>query len=171
MNAKKDDIGKPELSQIPPKALGILLGGPAIPSLNLREGGAYSAILSVSKWYWNVRTSKGDDKIVDLQMALELLVEAEVDAEEVARVLEYGKRKYGTFNWLSGDMAYSRVVSAALRHLVADLDGEEKDAESGFRHLTHAACCIIFLMEYEKNGKAIDDRPNFVVHPEQRLTS
>ena len=170
MNAKKDDIGKPELHQIPPQALGILLGTPPI-MLEAREGGAYFAIIAISKWYWSVRTSEGDDEIVDLRVVLEILVDADVSAEDVARVLEYGKRKYGMFNWLRGDMSYSRVASAALRHLVADLDGEEKDEESGLKHLTHAACCIIFLMEYEKNGKAIDDRPNFVVHPEQRLTS
>ena len=37
-------------------------------------------------------------------------------------------------------------------------DGEDKDPESGLSHLAHAACCIMFLLEFEKTHPELDDR-------------
>ena len=38
------------------------------------------------------------------------------------------------------------------RHIFAWWGGEDKDPETGFSHLAHAACCLLFLMEFQRNG-------------------
>jgi hypothetical protein len=48
--------------------------------------------------------------------------------------------------------------AALLRHLFAWWRGEELDPESGLSHLAHAGCCLMFLMEYRRNGWGTDDR-------------
>jgi len=76
---------------------------------------------------------------------------------EIAKVLEFGAKKYAPDNWRSG-FAWRRVGSAALRHLFAWLNGEDKDPETGLSHLGHAGCCIMFLLEFEANKVGTDDR-------------
>ncbi|WP_407965903.1 dATP/dGTP diphosphohydrolase domain-containing protein [Bartonella sp. C271] len=77
---------------------------------------------------------------------------------DIGRVLEFGANKYGANNWRSG-MNWSRLYGAALRHLLAWFGGEDKDLESGLPHLAHAACCLLFLMEYETQQIGCDNRP------------
>lgn len=77
---------------------------------------------------------------------------------ELSKVLEYGSRKYSPWNWAKG-LSYSRVVGAALRHLLAWKDGEDKDPETGLSHLAHAMCNLMFLLDYEdRDVKELDDR-------------
>jgi len=77
--------------------------------------------------------------------------------EEIAKVLQFGKSKYGDWNW-AGGMKWSRVLGACLRHLFAWARGESTDPETGLSHLAHAGCCILFLLFYEKYYKVLDDR-------------
>ena len=77
--------------------------------------------------------------------------------EQIALVMDFGKQKYDAHNWRKG-FVWSRPLSAALRHIMAFNDGEYKDPESGLSHLAHAACCIMFLLEFEKTHKDLDDR-------------
>ena len=77
--------------------------------------------------------------------------------EQIALVMDFGKEKYAAHNWRSG-FQWSRPLSAAIRHIMAFNDGEDKDPESGLSHLAHAACCIMFLLEFEKTHKELDDR-------------
>lgn len=79
--------------------------------------------------------------------------------EDVSRVLQFGAAKYAPRNWEKG-MAWGRVFGAAMRHLWAWWRGEEKDPETGFSHLAHAACCVMFLLAYERRKVGTDDRPN-----------
>lgn len=78
--------------------------------------------------------------------------------EEVARVLTFGAHKYSARNWELG-MAWSRPFAALMRHMWAWWRGEEKDPETGYSHLSHAACCIAFLVSYEARNVGTDDRP------------
>lgn len=77
--------------------------------------------------------------------------------EEEAKVMAYGVGKYGTHNWRQG-MDFSRLMDAALRHIYAFADGEDKDKETGLSHLAHARCCLAFLIEYEGKKLGKDDR-------------
>jgi hypothetical protein len=77
--------------------------------------------------------------------------------EEEARVFEFGANKYGRDNYKKG-MAYSRLIDAALRHIIAFSDGENLDAESSLSHLGHARCCLAMLLYYINNNVGKDDR-------------
>ena len=76
---------------------------------------------------------------------------------QTAAVLKFGAQKYAEHNWRNG-FAWSRPLAAAMRHLTAFNDGEDRDPESGLSHLAHAACCIMFLLEFEKTHPELDDR-------------
>ena len=78
--------------------------------------------------------------------------------EELAKVLMYGEKKYGRWNWKK-KLNYSRLTSAALRHIHKFNSGIDRDDESGELHLSHAACNLFFLIYFLKNKiKDIDDR-------------
>lgn len=67
----------------------------------------------------------------------------------VAKIREYGNRKYGDpENWRKVDI--QRYRDAAYRHFMAYLDDPHGvDEESGMPHLWHLACNIAFLCELE----------------------
>lgn len=67
--------------------------------------------------------------------------------EEALKVYAMGAKKYGRANYLKG-IAYSRLFSAAMRHLWAWWRGEEKDEESGLSHLSHALWNVMSLLEF-----------------------
>jgi hypothetical protein len=76
---------------------------------------------------------------------------------QTAAVLAFGAQKYAEHNWRNG-FTWSRPLAAAMRHITAFNAGEDKDPESGLSHLAHAACCIMFLLEFEKTHPELDDR-------------
>ena len=77
--------------------------------------------------------------------------------DSVGEVLAYGAEKYGRRNWEKG-MSWTRPFNAMMRHMWAWLRGERDDPESGLSHLGHAACCLMFLMAFEKREVGTDDR-------------
>lgn len=70
--------------------------------------------------------------------------------QEVAAVLTFGAKKYGTDNWkkCTDKQLYQ---DALLRHIYSWLSGEECDPETGISHLAHAACNLMFLRWMEEN--------------------
>lgn len=78
---------------------------------------------------------------------------------DIGKVLTYGAKKYSERNWEKG-LAWSRCYGAALRHLLAWHKGETNDPETGLNHLAHAACEILFLLEFSRTHPELDDRPN-----------
>lgn len=77
--------------------------------------------------------------------------------EQIANVLAFGAKKYAKHNWRKG-LEYSRLLDAALRHLLAFADGEDNDPESGLSHIAHAGCCVMFLLWMSRNRTDLDDR-------------
>ena len=77
--------------------------------------------------------------------------------EEITDVLTYGADKYEANNWCRG-AEWGRYFAALCRHIFAWWKGEDKAPETGFSHLAHAGCCLVFLMEYQRNGWGTDDR-------------
>lgn len=75
----------------------------------------------------------------------------------IATIMTAGAKKYGEHNWRKG-MAWSRPFNALMRHLTAWWGGENKDGETGKSHLWHAACELMFLVEYEEKKIGNDDR-------------
>ena len=68
----------------------------------------------------------------------------------IGEVFTYGAKKYSPDNWRNG-MSWRRMASAALRHYMAWLRGEQNDAESGLPHLAHLGCCIMMLLTWDQN--------------------
>ncbi len=70
-----------------------------------------------------------------------------------------GARKYGPANWREKPVTTSTYTSAALRHLLAWIDGEENAPDSGVHHLGHAIGCLAILIDAQAQGSLNDDRP------------
>ena len=79
--------------------------------------------------------------------------------QDLVAVLNYGSGKYADRNWEKG-MKWSRCYAALMRHMFSWWGGESSDPETGMSHLAHAACCLVFLMEYEYTKPEFDDRPS-----------
>jgi hypothetical protein len=65
---------------------------------------------------------------------------------EVVKVLQHGVDKYARDNWLHVPNAIERYEAAGMRHRIARLQGEDMDPESGYSHLAHEACCLLFQL-------------------------
>jgi hypothetical protein len=72
--------------------------------------------------------------------------------KEICKVREYGIAKYGDKeDWRNTENYRERYIEAIFRHMYAYVDGEENEVESSLKHLAHAACDIMFLIEGEKD--------------------
>jgi hypothetical protein len=81
--------------------------------------------------------------------------------DELAKVLDYGTRKYNAYNWSKG-LKYTRVIAAILRHTYLYLKGETLDPETGISHMAAVMCNAMFLLHFEKMKQDFDDRPKDV---------
>lgn len=63
----------------------------------------------------------------------------------------------GNWNWAKG-MAWSIPIACAARHLLAMMNGEVLDPESGFPHRGHAMANLIMLLTYQDTFPEGDDR-------------
>lgn len=78
--------------------------------------------------------------------------------EDLAKVYAFGAKKYGDRNWEKG-LEYGRMYRAAIGHMNQWWLGDKADSESGMSHLTHAAFCVLGLLEYELTGRSeLDNR-------------
>ena len=78
---------------------------------------------------------------------------------QIATVFGFGAKKFFAKSYRQGEtVVWSRTYGSIMRHMMAFWSGEDKDPESGLSHLAHAACCIMFLLEFEKTHKELDDR-------------
>ena len=76
---------------------------------------------------------------------------------ELAEVYGMGEGKYARYNYLLG-YQWSLSVDALFRHLLAFLDGEDTDPESGLLHTAHVAWHALTLTSFQKRGLGTDDR-------------
>jgi hypothetical protein len=79
------------------------------------------------------------------------------ELEEIAKVLDYGAQKYERGNWRK-PVSWLRLVSACVRHISAWCRGQDKDPDTGFSHLHHAVCSLLFLAHHQRKGTGTDDR-------------
>lgn len=90
----------------------------------------------------NDQSAKADKGKLELSLVNPELVKA------VAEVRMYGTEKYGdSENWRKVEP--KRYVDALYRHLLAYIEGNEVDEESGLSHLAHMACNLSFLLDKE----------------------
>lgn len=77
--------------------------------------------------------------------------------EEIAKALDFGKQKYGEWNYRGG-FKWCRLTGSLLRHVYAWLKREDKDPETGLSHLAHAGANILMLLDHEILGLGEDNR-------------
>lgn len=85
----------------------------------------------------------------------------------MAKAMQHGAEKYGSYNWRAKAVRSTIYVDAAMRHLARYLDGEDIDPDSGVPHIAHVAACMAVLMDATACGNLVDDRP--VPGPASRL--
>ena len=73
--------------------------------------------------------------------------------EEVVKVLTYGAKKYTDDGWKEVPNLKERYYSALMRHIVAWRKGKKQDDESKLHPLSHAMCCLVFLLWEELADK------------------
>jgi hypothetical protein len=69
-----------------------------------------------------------------------------------------GEWKYGYRNWREKDVRARIYINAAMRHLAAWAEGQERADDSKVHHLGHARACLGILLDAQANGNLIDDR-------------
>lgn len=108
--------------------------------------------ISKSKWALafakKVQTLGVKDDTKDNKLRWELLPFGAV--EKVVEVLHYGATKYTPDNWKYVQPYDERYFGACMRHLSAWKQGEKYDEETGFNHLAHACCCLLFMLWNEE---------------------
>jgi len=77
--------------------------------------------------------------------------------KEEAKAFTVGANKYGRLNYLKGHKA-SKLVAAAMRHLLAWNEGEENDPEDGQHHLGSVRACCAMILRQMEIGTLKDDR-------------
>lgn len=76
----------------------------------------------------------------------------------VSVVQALGAEKYGPYNWRALRVSRVTYLEAAQRHILAALDGEDADPESGVPHEAHVAACMAIVLDAMTVGRLADDR-------------
>lgn len=114
----------------------------------------------------------------DLDKAYEKIIEAPLDPKKAqgakkpqlqlippalnvatVQALQNGAEKYGTWNWRENRVEMMTYLGAIRRHLDDLLEGENFAPDSGVHHLGHIAANCAILLDAEKHGMLVDNRP------------
>lgn len=145
--AIKQDTGKPQLSLLPASFFHNLPAPDSLPedyrnvAYDLRTSLEYLANYSAeasdtSSFVWLINALTAVMDTYDTSYAA---------ATDLARVMEFGAKKYSRNNWRLG-FNDSRLLDAAMRHLTQWFDNPIDD-ESGFDHRAHAMFEISALLD------------------------
>lgn len=77
--------------------------------------------------------------------------------EGTAQVMAFGAEKYSRNAWRKG-IAHTRLLDAAMRHIIAIIDGEDIDPESGLPHRHHACASLNMYCGMTVIHPELDDR-------------
>lgn len=159
--AIKQDTGKPQLSLLPQSFFHNMPVPDALPAehrelaYNIR-----SALEDLARY--SAEASDESSAFTWLTVALTTVMDtyptAFAAATDLARVMEFGARKYSRNNWRLG-FNDSRLLDAAMRHLTQWFDNPTDD-ESGFDHRAHAMFEISALLDQVNARRAGKTRGN-----------
>jgi hypothetical protein len=76
-----------------------------------------------------------------------------------------GQKGYGPWNWRKDPIKMSTYQAAIMRHWTEILDGNSLDDSHGQSHFASIAANCAIILDAEKHGTLIDDRP-----PVRKLT-
>ena len=82
----------------------------------------------------------------------------------LATAMMNGAEKYGPFNWREQPISTRPYVAAAMRHLLAYLDGEDFSADTvaagvPVHHLAHVMACCAIVLDAKSVSTLTDNRP------------
>jgi len=89
---------------------------------------------------------------------ISMVMEASEAIAGIAKVLEFGAKKYDRANWKKG-LPYTQIIDSMQRHVLKVMSGEYYDHESGLLHADHIACNALFLSEMIHTRPDMDDIP------------
>jgi len=78
--------------------------------------------------------------------------------EKIGIVLDFGAKKYAPENWrkVNSPEDIARIRSALMRHWIEyKKDPDALDEETGFPHIWHAGCCMVFLVSLSTAEKVV----------------
>ena len=78
--------------------------------------------------------------------------------EAVARISEFGAKKYSWGNWHHIKDGYENCSESMTRHLFKEAKGEVKDSESELDHAAHLACNALGRLEFLLKERENNDR-------------
>lgn len=77
----------------------------------------------------------------------------------LGQAMEEGKQKFGLYNWRATKVQSDIYFDAAMRHMWAWRDGQEKaDGPLECHHLAHVMACAAILLDAIETGQLIDNR-------------
>ena len=77
--------------------------------------------------------------------------------ESMIAALMYGENKYSRGNF-KGGFTNTRLLAAAMRHIMAFNDGEDLDPESNVSHLGHAMAALAMCLDNRAEGTSVEGR-------------
>jgi Domain of unknown function (DUF5664) len=77
--------------------------------------------------------------------------------QQIAMAFTKGAAKYGQHNYLKGGLAYTRMLSASMRHITAFIAGEDLDPETKVPHWACACANLMMMGEHVMRGNKKDD--------------
>lgn len=156
--------GKPALELIPLRLIGMQFLAENIDFGDNRAPAAANALIHLGG-FQERNAADGMTDAAHLRFAIASL-NGDFNAwYECARVFDYGRKKYAAWNWSKG-MQWSVVLGCVGRHLLAIINGEENDPESGLSHRGHAMCNIVMLLTFLEVYPEGDDRmPASIFNP------
>ena len=77
----------------------------------------------------------------------------------VAPAMAVGAEKYGPFNWREQPVQAMTYAEAAMRHILAWIDGQDAAEDTGISHIAHAIAGLAILADAFAAGNLLDNRP------------
>lgn len=146
---KKYDAGKPMYALVPFSIIEVVMGRTSTANY------AEKQVLETAFHYQSEPTAANLESLLAKLTAMTMTIKGRETCnyeclEGVAKVYEFGMKKYGYLNWTKFDATDEnrlRFLSAFFRHFFRYLSNREsKDEESGINHLHHAIWNVIMLI-------------------------
>lgn len=146
---KKYDAGKPMYALVPFSIIEGVMGRTSMANY------AEKQVLETAFRYQSEPTAANLESLLAKLTAMAMTIKGRDTCnyeclEGVAKVYEFGMKKYGYLNWTKFDATDEnrlRFLSAFFRHFFGYLSNREsKDEESGINHLHHAIWNVIMLI-------------------------